>query len=93
MKEGRAGKLILFAITMINLYFFAPYIYRSYVKIEKLKKEELEVKKNIELTKKQIAEYNRGIDTLEDEFQVEKIARNKLQMVKDKEEIYRFINK
>ena len=30
---------------------------------------------------------------MDDEFQREKVARNKLQMIKDQEEIYRFINK
>ncbi len=91
MNGGRIGRIILYAIVLLNLYYFVPYISRSYVKIEKLKKEQKEIEKKIELVKKEIEDYNKSIDTLEDDFQREKIARNKLQMVKEQEEIYRFI--
>lgn len=90
--EGRKlGKIFLFAITLLNLYYFVPYIYRSHVKITKLEKEEKEIAKKIELAKNRIEDYNKSIETLEDDFQREKIARNRLQMVKEQEEIYRFI--
>lgn len=91
MNGRRLGQLFLFAIVLFNLYYFVPYISRSYVKIEKLKREQVEIDKKIELVKKEIEEYNKSISTLEDDFQREKIARNKLQMVKEQEEIYRFI--
>lgn len=91
MNGRRLGQLFLFAIVLLNLYYFVPYISRSYVKIEKLKREQVEIDKKIELVKKEIEEYNKSISTLEDDFQREKIARNKLQMVKEQEEIYRFI--
>ena len=52
----------------------------------------MDIKEKIELAKNKIEDYNRRIDKLEDDFQREKIARDKLQMVKEKEEIYRFIN-
>lgn len=67
-------------------------MYRSYVKMEKLQREQNDIKEKIELAKNKIEDYNRRIDKLEDDFQREKIARDKLQMVKEKEEIYRFIN-
>ncbi|MCI6381599.1 MAG: septum formation initiator family protein [Fusobacterium mortiferum] len=60
--------------------------------MEKLQREQNDIKEKIELAKNKIEDYNRRIDKLEDDFQREKIARDKLQMVKEKEEIYRFIN-
>ncbi len=93
MKENRVGKILLFGVIILNIYFFVPYMYRSYVKIDKLKKEQIDIKNKIELAKNRIEDYNRRIEKLEDDFQRERIARDKLQMVKEKEEIYRFINK
>lgn len=84
-------KFSLFLIILLNLYYFVPYIYRSFVKIEKLKKEQIELNEKIEKTKLKVEDYNNKIDNLEDDFQRESIARNRLQMVKENEEIYRFI--
>lgn len=92
MIENRVGKFLLYGIILLNIYFFVPYMYRSYVKMEKLQREQNDIKEKIELAKNKIEDYNRRIDKLEDDFQREKIARGKLQMVKEKEEIYRFIN-
>lgn len=92
MIENRVGKFLLYGIILLNIYFFVPYMYRNYVKMEKLQREQNDIKEKIELAKNKIEDYNRRIDKLEDDFQREKIARDKLQMVKEKEEIYRFIN-
>ena len=92
MIENRVGKFLLYGIILLNIYFFVPYMDRSYVKMEKLQREQNDIKEKIELAKNKIEDYNRRIDKLEDDFQREKIARDKLQMVKEKEEIYRFIN-
>ena len=92
MIENRVGKFLLYGIILLNIYFLVPYMYRSYVKMEKLQREQNDIKEKIELAKNKIEDYNRRIDKLEDDFQREKIARDKLQMVKEKEEIYRFIN-
>lgn len=93
MQENKIGKILLYVIILLNLYFFVPYMYRSYVKIEKLKREQNEIEEKIELAKKKIEDYNIRIEKLEDDFQRERIARDRLQMVKEKEEIYRFIDK
>lgn len=93
MQENKVGKILLYVIILLNLYFFVPYMYRSYVKIEKLKKEQIEIKEKIELAKKRIEDYNIRIEKLEDDFQRERIARDRLQMIKENEEIYRFIDK
>ena len=92
MIENRVGKFLLYGIILLNIYFVVTYMYRSYVKMEKLQREQNDIKEKIELAKNKIEDYNRRIDKLEDDFQREKIARDKLQMVKEKEEIYRFIN-
>ena len=92
MIENRVGKFLLYGIILLNIHFFVPYMYRSYVKMEKLQREQNDIKEKIELAKNKIEDYNRRIDKLEDDFQREKIARDKLQMIKEKEEIYRFIN-
>lgn len=91
MGQYKLTNIVLFVIILLNLYYFVPYIYRSHVKISKLEREEKEISNKIELVKNKIEDYNKSIETLEDDFQREKIARNKLQMVKDHEEIYRFI--
>ena len=57
----------------------------------KLKREQKELAEKIEVAKEKIEIYNNKIDTLEDDFQREAIARNRLQMIKESEEIYRFI--
>ncbi|STO30996.1 Septum formation initiator [Fusobacterium necrogenes] len=93
MQENKVGKILSYIIILLNLYFFVPYMYRSYIKIEKLKREQLEIKEKIKIVKKKIEDYNIRIEKLGDDFQREKIARDRLQMVKENEEIYRFIDK
>ena len=91
MGARKIVQMMLFVILLLNLYYFVPYISRSYVKIEKLKREQKELAEKIEVAKEKIEIYNNKIDTLEDDFQREAIARNRLQMIKESEEIYRFI--
>lgn len=79
MKEDRVGKVLLYGIILLNIYFFAPYMYRSYVKIDKLQKEQSDIKNKIELAKNKIEDYNKRIEKLEDDFQRERIARDRLQ--------------
>lgn len=73
--------------------FFGPHICRSYVKLGKLKNEEKQLKERITALKEEISDYNSKIGLMGDDFQKEKIARDKLLMIKEQEEIYRFINK
>ena len=87
------GKWSCWIILAIVLYVFVTQIYRSYIKVNKLKSEKKQLLKKIELEKNKIEEYNKHIDELNDEFYREKISRDELQMVKEGEEIYRLINK
>ena len=87
------GKLSCWIILDIVLYVFVPQIYRSYIKVNKLKNEKKQLLNKIELEKNKIEEYNKRIEELKDEFYREKISRDELQMVKEGEEIYRLIDK
>ena len=49
MIENRVGKFLLYGIILLNIYFFVPYMYRSYVKMEKLQREQNDIKEKIEL--------------------------------------------
>lgn len=93
MKKNILGTLILALFVILNGKFFFPLIYRSYVKLQKLDIEEKNLHDKIEKLKAKIQKYDSKINVMEDEFEREKIARNRLQMIKENEEIYRFINK
>ena len=58
MIENRVGKFLLYGIILLNIYFFVPYMYRSYVKMEKLQREQNDIKEKIELAKNKIEDYN-----------------------------------
>lgn len=86
------GKFICIGLLLGNLYLFLPQIYRSHVKISKLKTEKNQILEKIQLNKNKIEEYNNSIKALESDFKREQISRDRLQMVKEGEEIYRLIN-
>ncbi len=74
---------------LLNLAIFVPNIYRSQVKISKLQKEIYNLKEAQSNIKDKIEIYNKEIESLKDINNREKIVRNKLQMVKHGEIIYR----
>ena len=87
MINGKRVLAVLFII--LNLTSFAPNIYRSYMKVSKLEKELAELKKTEISIEEQIEKYNQEIESLKEISTKEKIVRNKLQMVKPGEIIYR----
>lgn len=87
MINGKRVLAVLFII--LNLASFAPSIYRSCVKVSKLRNELAELKQTEENIREQIENYNQEIESLKDINNREKIVRNKLQMVKSGEIIYR----
>ena len=87
MINGKRVLAVLFII--LNLASFAPNIYRSYMKVSKLEKELAELKKTKISIEEQIERYNQEIESLKEISTKEKIVRNKLQMVKPGEIIYR----
>lgn len=87
---------MMFWVTVITVFMaikIIPDIYVNYNKERKILKECEEIYKKIELEKIKTDEFEVKIEELDDEFQIEKIVRDKLKMVKENEEIYRFINK
>ena len=86
------GKILCIVVLLGVLYLFLPQIYRSYVKINKLNNEKKIILEKIQLEKNRIKEYNTSISDLDNDFKREQISRDRLQMVKEGEEIYRLIN-
>lgn len=86
------SKIFCIVILLAVFYLFLPQIYRSYVKINKLNNEKKMILEKIQLEKNRIKEYNNSIEALENDFKKEQISRDRLQMVKEGEEIYRLIN-
>lgn len=87
MVNGKRIGAVLFIV--INLASFTPNIYRSHVKVKKLEHELNVLKETEKDIKEQIEYYNQEIKNLEDIENREKTVRNKLQMVKPGEIIYR----
>lgn len=86
------SKIFCIVILLAVFYLFLPQIYRSYVKINKLNNEKKIILEKIQLEKNRIKEYNTSISALDNDFKREQISRDRLQMVKEGEEIYRLIN-
>ena len=86
------SKIFCIVILLAVFYLFLQQIYRSYVKINKLNNEKKMILEKIQLEKNRIKEYNNSIEALENDFKREQISRDRLQMVKEGEEIYRLIN-
>ena len=78
---------VLFII--INIASFGPNIYRSCVKVSKLEKEIFSLKEAQCSIREKIKNYDKEIEELKDINNREKMVRNKLQMVKHGEIIYR----
>lgn len=93
MKKWIISNVMFIICLALTINFLFPPIYRSWLKIQKLDEDVMILSARIENLKHKIASYKYRIDIMDDEFQREKVARNKLQMIKDQEEIYRFINK
>ncbi|MBC2851437.1 septum formation initiator family protein [Cetobacterium sp. 8H] len=85
-------KKILWILPLaIHFAFLGQNMFRSFVKIDKLKAErqlKIKQKKDIEDI---IAKYDTMIQDINDPFYREQIARNQLQMVLPGEKIYRLI--
>lgn len=82
--------LLIFTYSLIRV---VPQILKSKTKIDKIQEEivYLETKNQAELDK--IKKYTENIERLDNDFERERIARNRLQMIKSKEYIYRLNEK
>ncbi|WP_319202845.1 septum formation initiator family protein [uncultured Ilyobacter sp.] len=91
MKINIKNKRELFVtlVFLVFLQYFLPKIYRSHVKLNKLIKEKKDLNLIHENVKINIMELDQDIEKLNDTYYIEKISREKLQMRKKGEVIYR----
>ncbi|MGL4642484.1 MAG: septum formation initiator family protein [Cetobacterium sp.] len=76
---------------VIHFAFLGQNIFRSFVKIDKLKiEQEIKLKKKKEI-ESLIVKYDEMIEDINNPFYRERVARNQLQMVLPGEKIYRLI--
>ncbi|MBQ3438181.1 MAG: septum formation initiator family protein [Fusobacterium sp.] len=89
------GKKLLISIGIILLFSLnvIPQINNNISKKENLEAEIKLTIKKIENINEQIIKYDNFIQKLETDFEQEKIARNKLKMIKENEVIYKLIDK
>lgn len=83
------GYGLLLALFVYSILGVIPQILKSQTKIEKIQEEilYLESKNKVELEK--IKKYTANIEQLDNDFERERIARNRLQMIQADEVIYR----
>lgn len=82
-------ELVVTLIFLVFLQYFLPKIYRSHVKLEKLIKEKKDLNLIHENVKINIMKLDQDIEKLNDPYYIEKISRERLQMRKKGEVIYR----
>ncbi|AVQ16777.1 septum formation initiator [Fusobacterium gonidiaformans 3-1-5R] len=87
------GYLFLLLIFAYSMFGVIPQILKSQTKIAKIKEEieYLEGKNQKEL--QEIEKYTKNIEELDNDYERERIARNRLQMIKPDEVIYRLNQK
>ncbi|WP_297406171.1 septum formation initiator family protein [uncultured Cetobacterium sp.] len=84
-------KLLWIIPLAVHFAYLGQNMFRSFVKIDRLKSEQqVKLREKNEL-ENVIIEYNDMIKNINDPFYREKIARNKLQMISPGEKIYRLI--
>lgn len=83
---------ITYALILVVINFRAISQYQSNKTKKENMKTQIEILENkLSLTEEQIEKYDKYIKKLETDFEQEKIARNKLKMVKKNEVIYKLI--
>ena len=84
--------IFLFAVLGIFLYNVLPNIYDNHKKIEVLQQEKEELLLKNRNMEKKLSDIKEEIERLNDEFYVETLSRERLNMVKEDEKIYRLVN-
>lgn len=82
-------RIMSIVILLFIVASFTPGIYRSFVKVSKLERELKELKNKQYNLEERISNYEKDIEDLKNTDTKEKVVRNKLQMVKPGEIIYR----
>lgn len=86
------GIIVFLIFLMFNISVFRQII-NNYSKKENIQNEILKIEEKISETDLEIKKYDKFIASLQNKFEQEKIARNKLKMVKSNEVIYKLIKK
>ncbi|MGL4392843.1 MAG: septum formation initiator family protein [Fusobacteriaceae bacterium] len=87
--SGRITWILLMFVIGITASKFVPQIIRSNTKIQRTEKAIKDIEKKIIATNDGIESYQKKLKDLEDPFFREKLGREKLQMVRDGEKIYK----
>lgn len=85
--------LIVIIILLLSSFNVILQIGHSLSKKNSTKDEILSVNKKIKEVKSDIEKYDKKINSLDDEFEKERVARNMFQMVKENEVIYKYVEK
>ena len=85
--------LIVIIILLLSSFNVILQIKHSLSKKKSISEEIVAVNKKIEEIKADIEKYDKKIASLDDEFEKEKVDRNMLQMVKENEVIYKYVEK
>lgn len=83
---------VFIGIAVVLLALYSTNVYKNYIKLEAIKIKEVNAEKEIDEIKLEMLNYEEKIIAIQDKFQREKIAREKLQMIKKQEKVYKFIN-
>ena len=89
----RLGWLLLIMFLVLMTFNVTSQIKHNMSKKNSIQEEIKIVNKKIEETTANIAKYDRKIESLDDDFEKERVARNMFQMVKDDEVIYKYVEK
>ena len=82
-------KMLILLFISINIFIFIPQMKRSLGKIDRLDNKILEIDSQIKVINRKIIEYDIKILDSKNSFYREKIGREKLQMVREGEKIYK----
>ena len=89
----RLGWLLLIMFLVLMTFNVTSQIKHNMSKKNSIQEEIKIVNKKIEETTANIAKYDRKIESLDDDFEKERVARNMFKMVKDNEVIYKYVEK
>ena len=89
----RLGWLLLIMFLVLMTFNVTSQIKHNMSKKNSIQEEIKIVNKKIEETTANIAKYDRKIESLDDDFEKERVARNMFQMGKDNEVIYKYVEK
>jgi len=89
--KGFVQNMICIAICAVTLYNQLPQIYKGFLRMRKLEETGTTLSERVASEKKRLSDLQKEIASLDDVFYREKLARNKMRMIKKGEIIYQLI--